>query len=240
MKDIFKMAIFDLRTGGHGLGYILLGAVFFWLLGTLLSPLIACHTMFIPMAFVIPLQKTADKSGFNKLYGSLPVRRTAITRGRFLYIFALHLAAELMCLVLALLAVAADLNRFIPENQSELLSVSREQYSFEKTGLVIFAAGCFFAFFTVLFSYMEMMGQLHGRENEMKILLITLGVGSLLAFAFFWMSDRDIIPTATLDFKATDTVSGAAKADLIMNAVTAVLCLIFSEITTARVSAREL
>ena len=100
-------------------------------------------------------------------------------------------------------------------------------------------AGLFIAF-CLLFSYMQMMGQIFGVENEMKIVMITLAVVTVGALAFFWLSDHEIIPRFQIPDLSALTPAQAVRFILIDNLAALAGNVVFCEITAAKVSQREL
>lgn len=105
MKEILKIMRFDFLTAKpFALVTFIISAVVFFVLSLILSPIINAYISFMAMIFVIPLQSVADKSDFNKLYGILPVKRSNITRARFLYIFCVIFASEILEFVLAVIS----------------------------------------------------------------------------------------------------------------------------------------
>ncbi|MDE7364877.1 MAG: hypothetical protein K2N27_08380, partial [Ruminococcus sp.] len=96
-----------------------------------------------------------------------------------------------------------------------------------------------FTVFGLLFLYMEMMGQIHGRENEFKIVMITMIILTVLLLGFFALSDREIIPTIKLP-SLPSTVSGYILLGAVLNIVMLGICLLFGEITVNKLAKREL
>lgn len=238
MKDILKIMRFDFLTAKPiALGTFTIVALLLSLLSLFFSPVISADITFAAMVFVIPLQGIADKSGFKKLYGTLPVQRRNITRARFLYIFLIHFGAELMELFIAVVAKSIRPYRILPNQNGEIMQVVKE--SFENTKLMLFAIIGTFTVCCLLFSYMEMMGQIHGRENEFKIIMITLGVLTVLLNGFLTLSDRGIIPTIPIP-SLPDTVQGLLLFGMVLNVVMCGICLIFGEITVNKLAKREL
>jgi len=238
MKDIMKVMRFDFLTAKPmALAGMIFTALFFGTLSLLFSPTIAAYITFVSMIFVIPLQSVADKSGFHKLYGILPVERKNITRARFLYIFLLHFLSELLELAIAAAAISLQLYRFLPNQNGEMMQMVKDSFADTRLTLlmiiVIFAALCF------LFSFMEMMGQIHGRENEFKIIMITIGVLALIAFAFTVLNGFDLIPAVQLP-SLPQSVSGMLKLGAVLNVIMLGICLLFGEITAGRLAKREL
>ncbi|MDE5859655.1 MAG: hypothetical protein K2H23_04635 [Oscillospiraceae bacterium] len=238
MKDILKIMRFDfLSAKPLALRAFIIVVVLFSLLSLFYSPLISSYITFGAMVFVIPLQAVADKSGFNKLYGTLPVKLSNITRARFLYIFLVHFAAEMLELVLAVTAKSLKLYRVLPNQNSEMMQMVKE--SFEDTKLTLLMVIGIFTVFCLIFSYMEMMGQIYGRENEFKIIMITLGVLTVLLVVFLTLSDHGIIPTIQMP-SLPDTVQGLLLLGAVLNIVMFGICLIFGEITASKLAKREL
>ena len=238
MKDILKIMRFDYLTARPlAISPAVIVVVIFFALSLFFAPLICSYITFGAMVFVIPLQGVADKSGFHKLYGTLPVKRGNITRARFLYIFLVHFAAEMLELVLAVTAASLKLYRVLPNQNGEMMQLVKE--SFEDTNLTLLMIFGVFTVFCLIFSYMEMMGQIHGRENELKIIMITLGVLTVLYVGFLILSDHGIIPTIQVP-SLPDTVQGFMLLGAALNIVMFGICLIFGEITVNKLAKREL
>ena len=183
MKDILNIMRFDFLTAKPiAFGAMLCTVLLFGILSMLFSPIIASYITFVSMIFVIPLQGIADKNGFNKLYGILPVNRKNITRARFLYIFLIHFVTELLELVLGCIARTAKLYLLLPNQEGATMQMVKE--SFEDTSLALEMVFGMFIFLCLIFSFMEMMGQIFGRENEFKIIMITLDIIAAIAFVF--------------------------------------------------------
>ena len=238
MKDILKIIKFDFLTGGSAaFTGLLFGIAVIFLLSLFLAPMINGYISLIAMLPVIPLQSTAEKNGFNKLYGILPVSRKNITRGRFIYISCVFLCSEILGIILALISKALKLYRFLPNQGSENLKVIENSFSDNEltfsliTGMAVF--------FIVVFTYMEMMGQIFGRENEIKIIVLTLGILSALLIAFFVLSDKGIIPTFKLP-SMPSSFTGRLILYVFLNIAAFALSVIFGEITASRIAKREL
>lgn len=239
MKDILKIMRFDFLTAKPiASGSFIFVVVFFALLSLFFSPIISSYiTFFGAMVFVIPLQGVADKCGFNKLYGTLPVKRGNITRARFLYIFLVHFGAELAELFIAVIAKSIRLYRILPNQNSAMMQLVKD--GFEDTRLTLYIIIGMFTFSCLLFLYVEMMGQIHGRENEFKIVMITLGALAVLLVGFFKLSVHGMIPTIQLP-SLPDTVQGLLLLGTALNIAMCGIGLIFGEITVNRLAKREL
>lgn len=238
MKDVLKIMRFDFLTARPlALGAFIFIAVMCFLLSLFFSPIICAYIMFGAMMFVISLKSIADKSEFHKLYGILPVQRNNITRARFLYIFLVYFLTELLEVVLAVIAYSLKLYRVLPNQNSETMQMVKD--SFSDTLLILGMIVGMFALCCLIFGYMEMMGQLFGRENEMKIILITFGIITVLIVGFLVLSDHDIIPTLHMP-KLPTTIAGKVTLGVILNIVMLGVCLLFGEITANKLAKREL
>lgn len=238
MKDILKIMRFDFLTVKPlALGGMIFTVSLFGILSLFFAPLIAAYITFGAMSFVIPLQGVADKSEFHKLYGILPVERRNITRARFLYIFLVHFMTELLELVLAATAISLKLYRVLPNQNGEIMQYVKD--SFEDTKLTLLMIIGMFTLFCLIFSFMEMMGQIYGRENEFKIIMIAIGVLVLIVFAFVILSEHDLIPAVSLP-SLPESVSGMLILGAVLDIIMLGICLLFGEITASRLAKREL
>ncbi|MBR1592608.1 MAG: hypothetical protein IJ666_06335 [Ruminococcus sp.] len=238
MRDILNVMRFDFLTAKPlAIGGMIFTVLIFGILSMLFSPIIAVYITFSSMVFVIPLQGIADKNGFNKLYGILPVKRKNITRARFIYIFLVHFLTELLEAVIICIAKFAELYKILPNQNSETMQMVKN--SFADTRTTLLALFGIFTLLCLLFAFMEMMGQIFGRENEFKIIMITLGILALIAFGFSVLSEHDLIPVVKLP-GLPYTVSGMVKLGIAANAVIFVICLLFGEITANKLARREL
>lgn len=238
MKDILKIMRFDYFTARPFAfaPFVIITALCI-VLSLMFSPIIIVYMTFGAMMFVIPLQNVAEKSGFNMLYGILPVNRKNITRARFLYIFLVHFIAELAEAALAAAAFNLKLNRLLPNQNSQMMQMVNNGFS--DSSFIIIAIVGMFILFVLLFGYMEMMGQIFGRENELKIIIITLGVVTALAFGILTLAEREIIPT--LKFPSLPaTTAGKITLGAILNVVMLGISLLFGEITANKLAKREL
>ena len=238
MKDILKVMWFDLLTSANlavpaMLVFLLVcgvGALFF-------SPLMAGFLAFGSMLFVIPLQSAAERSGFHKLYGLLPVKRKQITRGRFAFMFAAFFGTELIGILIARIAPFLALYRLLPNQGSPNLVLIAK--TFEDVQTSVMAIILMHFLMSLVFIYMEMMGQIFGRENEMKIIMISLTVLTVVLITFFTLSDHEIIPRINFGF---DEFQNAGNLFQLVSTglIFLVLTIVFGEITAHVVSRREL
>lgn len=238
MKDVLKIMRFDYLTAKPiAFGGMLFAVLLFGSLGLFFSPMICSYISFIAVILVVPLQKTADKSDFNKLYGILPVDRKSITRGRFLYIFMVFFSFELLELILVATAKTLKLYRIFSNQNSELIQFVKDSFSnTQLTLLMVFALSTFLCLLT---SYMEMMGQIHGRESDFKTIVITIGVISVIAFAFVVLSEHNMLPLIKLP-SLPESVGGMLLIGAVLDLLMLAICLLFGEITAKKLVNREL
>lgn len=238
MKDVLKIIRFDFLTAKPlvSKAYLIIVALCF-LLSLFFSPMVCCYITFGAMSFVIPLQTIAEKSSFHKLYGILPVERKNITRARFLFIFLVLFFTELIEIGLALIAMWLRLYRMLPNKNTQMMQMVKT--SFSDTVTTFSAIVLMFVSLCLIFAYMEMMGQIFGRENEMKIIVITLSVIVVLAVGFVNLLEHNIIPPFQLP-KLPATTLGRVLLIAAMNMVMFGLCTIFGEITANKLARREL
>ena len=240
MKDIIKIMKFDYRVSA---ATAIPATVFTIILVSLIClftfPGGSSYIMFVAMVFVIPLQGAADKNDFNKLYGILPVKRENITRARFAFIFLSHFALEVIALIMAVISILLKLYRYLPESASVLFEVSKTTFSFSSFMNFGMCVGVMTVFCT-MFLYMEMMGQIFGRENEMKILLVTLGIAIAILFGYGTVSIAGYLPMINFDAITEISTAKCIVISVCCNVLVAVMCFVFGEITTKAVSKREL
>ena len=238
MRSILKIMRFDFLTAKpNGLAACCAVLAACFALCLFFSPAIAAFAVLGAIVLVIPLQSAAEKSGFHKLYGILPVERKSISRGRFLYLFLVFFLTELLECAAAGISITLKLHRLLPDQNGAMMMKIRTAFADVSgtflTIIFLFAALC------LIFSYMEMMTQIFGRENEMKTILFTVSVISVLGVIFAILQEHDLIPVVTLP-QLPHTASGVMLLGAAIHAVTLGLCILFGEITAAKLAVREL
>lgn len=238
MKEILKILRFDFLTVKPiVITEVMIISAFCFILSLIFSPMICSYIMFIAMSCVIPLQNIADKNDFNKLYGILPVKRKNITRARFLYIFLIHFITEIVEILMASISMALKLYRILPNQESEKIQMIKN--SFNDSSLVFEMIVGIFAFLCLIFLYVEMTGQIYGRENEFKIIMITLGIIAFIIMGFLFLSNKGIIPMLKIpSLPKSDT--GKIILAVVINIIIFGLSVLFGEITANKISKREL
>ncbi len=241
MKDILKMMRFDFISavgtsgaGSRGANVILsiFMAVMFLGVALFVSPVFAFCLIFASGALIVPLQ-SAKNEDLGKLYGLLPVERKNITRARFLYIFLIHLLMLCSALLLASLSVALDLNRFIAGSSDALKTLS-EMYDPEVFGKMIPVFLGFAVLSCVTFAFMEMLGQIQGRQSEMKVLFILIVAVCVIVLGSTFILGQLGYP----EIKLPDLPEWLALSLVFLGVLG--ICVLFGEITASKLSKREL
>ena len=144
-----------------------------------------------------------------------------------------HAVSTAASLVIAFAAALLNLNRFLPKDNDTIKMLS-ESYSMEEfTKLVPVLVG-FGVFSCLVFAFMEMMGQIHGRENEMKIFIILLASIVVLVMGGVFILGQLGYP----EIKLPDMPLWAG---LTVTALAVLgICVLFGEITAAKLAKREL
>ncbi|MCR5718709.1 MAG: hypothetical protein K6F80_06730 [Oscillospiraceae bacterium] len=241
MRDILNVMWFDfLTTKPIILPVFAVIAVMCGVMGLFFSPLMYMFVVMAAVMFIVPLEAVADKSGFHKLYGILPVSRKNITRGRFQFLFWVLFIVEIFSLLMVKAAVMLQLYRLLPNQNTETMQLVAATFNEESSNCFSVIAGIFVVM-CLGFAYMQMMGQIFGQENEMKIVMITLAALTVGSLAFFQLDAVGIIPHITFlpDFDAM-TSRQRILYYIGMNLATFGITTVFGEITAAKIAKREL
>lgn len=238
MKDILKIMRFDFLTAKPiVLTEVIIISTFCFILSLFFSPMICSYIVFMAIVCVIPLQNIADKNDFNKLYGILPVKRKNITRARFLYIFLIHFITEIVGILMASISMALKLYHILPNQESEKIQMIKNSFSDYVTTFSSIVG--IFTILCLIFLYVEMMGQIYGRENEFKIITITLGVIVFIIMGFLFLSNKGIIPMLKVPSLPSSDIGKIILA-VVINIIIFGLSVLFGEITANKLAKREL
>ncbi len=240
MKEILHVMRLDFITAASpAKGMMFLLSLFAIAAALLFTPFAGILVLeFVPIIVIGPLQVFDGKYG-NRLHGILPVRRKNITRGRFALYAAFFLCIQLFVAVLSTVAVYADLNELLP--LETLSALQEQQFAFETKSLPELLVMCAMVSicFWMLFSFIEMSGQIFGRENEMKIFVISCIVVVGLVVAVMTLTNAGILPYFEVPELPT-TISGAIGFLVIGDLAAILFCTAFSEITAHITAKREI
>lgn len=250
MRDILNVIRFDFLTMRPlSMGEFIFVILFCMVLSMMLSPLIAVMVTFCVFGFVHPLQDIADRNGFDRLYGTLPVDRRNVTRARFIYIFAAFLFCEITELIIAAFSTVLDLNALIfsvdrsAERSREMLNYMH--YIYDTPAVVYLAVFAVAALCCIAEAYMELMSLIYGRENLFRSVIIGVAaVSAVIGGAYLLSAHTSLIPQFNLSHIAENcaavSVGGAFGFGAAANAAMLAVCLAFGEITARIVSEREI
>ena len=244
MRDILKIMRFDLLTAKPFAmrGVILVAVLCVWM-GLFYAPITLAFIVFGALPFVLPLNGVADRSDFSKLYGVMPVSRRNITRGRFIYIFAVFFLTELAELAFAVISHALDLSRLLPDRNNALMEYVRNAFEQEATTLLIIFV--LFSLVCIFIAYMEMMVQIFGTENLFRIMSVSIlvALGVFVAYCMLEMMGFGFVYSFGINYfivNLIDYLEYTIPFGIVLNFITLVLCLVFGRITAWRLSKREL
>ncbi len=239
MKEILKMARFDYDLARSSLVpeflFLLMVVAFFVLLFT---PFVAAGLLFqIPLSMSL-VHSFDMKNDFGKIYGILPVSRKNIVHGRFLYLYISAIISEIIAILIAVLSIALKLNRFLP-HQGVLIQLADKQFSLRSFApfIVIVAV---FAFLCVVNAVMESFGQIYGRDNDARNLMILIISILIIMFGYIYLAyEKEILPQLdSIHFPASKSIQIIIC--ILINIAAAAFVAVFSHITASVVSKREL
>lgn len=239
MREILKLVHMDFISAKPiGLTTYIIVSFMFSILALLFSPIVSAFIILFSLIMVFPVQVQDTKNDFRKLYGILPVNRKNITLARFIYFFACFFVSEIISIIVSVLSFFIKLYRIFPDTTQGFMLFIKDNFEKPDYPLCFVIIAIVFAVFCIFFSYMEMMGQIFGREKEIKTVLITILVLFIPVLLFFKLSDMDIIPTFSMP-SLPETIPGALLFMIIINIAVFGICMIFSKITTGKIIIRE-
>ena len=241
MRDILKMIRFD---------YLCVRQIALLLMLTLYAMLLIAASAFSPMSVVFSsigvfllmsaLHNAEDRSAMNRLYGTLPVRLKSIVRARFCFLILLCLITEAVQIISALIACRLQLYRCFLNPQSENYQLIASTFN-NSDGFAVFLPVMLFCGCGFILGLLEMTGLLFGRENQIKSVLILLGIAGTLLFAFFALDMHGAIPEEIdLEVFMAHISEKRVRFALCGNIVTILFCLLFGEITAKALEKKEL
>lgn len=198
----------------------------------------------IPLMLITPLTAVAEKSGFNKLYGTLPVNRKNIPRARFLYIFLLFTASEIVGGLLEVVSICLQLYRLLPATSPEFRQMSEESFSLDKSLplMLRMTFGLSMGIMLVL-AVFTMVKMIHGSASAGLMGGIAVTVLLAIVLAFFVLNSLDLVPVIELkglfSLTAPLTAMSAVKC-VIWHAAAFGICMLCGEHTANKLAGREL
>ena len=240
MKEIQKVMQFDfINAITTAVGIITLNIVIIVPIVFFITPVYATGFLTLPIFLIGPLQIFESKYGFNKLYGILPVHRKSIIRGRFALIATLFYSLQFIAMLMTVLAIHVNLSALLSPESSTLLQSLQPSYDAKLLPFYLVIYSIVAMFLCCVFSYMEITGQLFGRENELKILTCSITILVVLFICFLKLTEKGVLPYLDPP-KLPQNIFEAIRSIMISNIITAAFCITCSEISAHIVSKREL
>ena len=237
MNDMMKMIRFDLiSVSSLTVPYVAIFAAASIILALFSLPVgILCVVSYIMI--IAPVQGL-NNSSCKRLYGMLPVRRSAVIKALFTEITVTMLAGELLSLLCLLLCRSSSLYTVLPEKLSHFAEkfTTMPDSKFEKLYLIAAAA---FAFITIVLCYAQMRSEVKNMETAIRELLIIVAVFAAAA-TFISVTIYKGKLSALKDILLPPTSAGKWLSIAILNAVTLAAAYLSCAVTVKKASAKEL
>lgn len=235
MREIIKLMNADFENVKvFGLNAFIIGFVISFLLALLFSPGMTSMMCLFSCAMILPLMMNDDK-GNNHFYGVLPVNRNHITKARFSFIFCVFFISEIVGMILSGISLVLKLNKLLPE--SIMMKLAADNFDISQYPVFLIVTALVYTAVSVSFMYAEMIKDIFGSDRLGNIIILTLLALFGLFAAFILASSFEIIHFYP---HLPDTMTGKIIMILILNAVTAAAGIVFSSVTTSKISGREL
>lgn len=237
MKDVLKMVRFDFVTAGSlTVPYVLAFIGLSFLLALFGMPLgLFCFAA--PLVIFGPAREAAGAEQ-RKIYGILPIQRSAVTRAAFLEDTSMLIAGELLTMLLLIISDKSRLSRVLPESVAELLKYLKEAYNFSPVGLCVTIA-LLSAYLCVLSAYLEMEAEIHGHESDTKNILIALSVTAAVIALVFVLVNKGVLPPVSTWIEL-ETAEGKGIFAVILNIAAAAVSAVMCEITVKKTAEKEI
>ena len=233
MREILKLVHMDyICAKPIGLIFYIIASFMFSILALMFGPIVSSFVIFTSISMMFPIQVLETKNDFGKLYGILPADRKNITIARFIYFFACFFVSEMISIIVSVLSFFIKLYRIFPDMTQGFMMFVEDNFEKPNYPLCFEILAIVFAVFCIFFLYIEMMGQIFGREKEFKIIMITLMVLFFSGLLFFKLSDSI--------FSLPETIPGALLFMIVLNIIVFGVCIIFSKVTAKKIIVREL
>lgn len=193
MKDVLKMIRFDLVTAGSlTVPYVLAFIGLSLALSLFAMPLgILCFAA--PLVIFGPAREAAGAEQ-KKIYGILPVRKSAVTRAAFWENTVMLLVGEVLALLFLLISDKGALSGILPESIAEMLeSIKTGEYSLSFNDMAVTVA-LLSAYLCILSAYLEMEAEIHGHDSDIKNLLIALSATAIIIAVIAVLVNRGVLP----------------------------------------------
>ncbi|MBR4223994.1 MAG: ABC-2 transporter permease [Oscillospiraceae bacterium] len=237
MRNIVKLLRFDFITASPiGVPVAVTMAIVCTVLGLIFSPSMGAYAMVACVTFIIPLRQFEDKGDTNRICGVLPVKRGLIVRTRALYIYLVLFIPQLYAVLLAFISQRLSLGQALMSYENSVSFAIEEAFSSASITygsiLVLFTVVC------IAMSYMDMMLQIFGRENQAKIIIVTAAAATLFMVLRGSLIDNHVIEPA--DIPDPQSAAEWWIRYALVDALVLVICMVFGEIAARLTAEREI
>ncbi|MBR2283301.1 MAG: hypothetical protein IJ874_02625 [Ruminococcus sp.] len=241
MSEILKMVRFDIGnvstlTLPYVAGFIVLSAV----LAVFGIPL--CMLCLIaPLCLFAPAD-LMSKPTLKRIYGVLPVSRTAALTASFAEMGVSLFIGEVLSLLMYLVCSVTTLYRLLPEYIRDISrSLVDPQYNnagFSAADYSVLMVEVF-ALLCLLTAYLKMMTEIHGADTSVRYMISALSALAAAAAAVIILSKRGII-TSVKSLLIPDSSGGKWLLCIAVNIISAAVFLLSHRYTLAKTSDYEL
>ena len=237
MNDIMKMIRFDLISVSRlTVPYVAIFGVVCIIAAFFSIPIgIFCVVSFVMI--IAPVQGI-NNSSCKRLYGMLPVRRSAVIKALFIEITVTMLAGELLTFLCFLITRNSSLYKIFPEKLmrfAEDLTKMPEN----KFGSLYLIAAAAFAFITIVLCFAQMRAEIKNMETAIHELIIVVAVFAAAAtFISVMIYTKKLY--ALKNILLPTTSAGKWQSIAVLNTVTLAAAYLFCTITVKKASTKEL
>ena len=196
---------------------------------------ILCVVNFVMI--IAPIQGI-NNSSCKRLYGMLPVRRSAVIKALFTEIFVTMFIGELLSFLCLFIGRSSSLYKMLPENLSRIASNYSELPESKYMKMYLFAAAAF-AFLTIVLCFAQMRSEIINMEAAIREFLIIVTVFAAVTTFISVMIYNEKL-RALKDILLPPTTAGKWLSIAILNAVTLAAVYIFCTVTVKKASNKEL
>lgn len=237
MNDMMKMIRFDLIS----VSSLTVPYVAIFVVVSIIASLfgltfgILCGLNFVMI--IAPIQGI-NNSSCKRLYGMLPVRRSAVIKALFTEIFVTMFIGELLSFLCLFIGRSSSLYKMLPENLSRIASNYSELPESKYMKMYLFAAAAF-AFLTIVLCFAQMRSEIINMEAAIREFLIIVTVFAAVTTFISVMIYNEKL-RALKDILLPPTTAGKWLSIAILNAVTLAAAYIFCTVTVKKASNKEL
>lgn len=237
MNDIMKMIRFDLISVSRlTVPYVAIFAAVCIIAALFSLPIgIFCVVSFVMI--IAPVQGI-NNSSCKRLYGMLPVSRSAVIKALFIEITVTLFAGELLAFLCFLIVRNSSLYKMLPEKvmyfAEDLTKMPRKEYS-----MLYLLAAAAFAFITIILCYAQMRSEIKSMEAAIRELIIIIAVfAAAVSFISVMIYNEKL--DALKNILLPTTSAGKWLLIAILNAVTLTAAYLFCAVTVKKASDKEL